>query len=213
MTTEKTAEKTAGKSTLSMAVPRGEAVSAAIDRIRAIEAKQGVSHASLDAIRNVVRDLSLRRDLFPPEDFPIVRDEKGNGPIYLLSEDEDKRFALYLSCSQDEKKVPPHDHTTWAVIVGVEGEEYNMFYERTDDGSVEGEATLTMMGETVVRPGTGVCMLPEDIHHIETFGTSLTMHLHMYGLALDQLTGRMVYDLEEGTCLPFTSKQNIRPVP
>lgn len=192
---------------------RNTAVAEAIDRIRAIEAGQGVSHASLAAIRDVLRDLAASRELFPPEDFPIVKDEAGQNPIYLLSEDEDKRFALYLSCAQGEKVVPPHDHTTWAVIVGVEGEEYNTFYERSDDGSVEGAGYLRVVGEAVVGPGIGVCLMPEDIHHIETYGKTPTMHLHMYGLALDQLTERVVYDMDEGTYSLFTSKQNIRPMP
>ena len=204
---------TIAQSTVSMAEMRSAAVAEAIDRIHAIEAEQGVSHGALDAIRNVLRDLASRRELFPGEDFPIVKDEQGQNPIYLLSEDEDKRFALYLSCAQGEKKVPPHNHNTWAVIFGVEGEEYNTFYEREDDGSVEGEGSLRVVGEAVVRPGTGVCMMPDDIHHIETYGKTPTMHLHLYGLALDRLTGRVVYDMDEGTYSNFTSKQNIRPVP
>ncbi|MCH8888148.1 MAG: cysteine dioxygenase [SAR324 cluster bacterium] len=204
---------TSAQPAASVAEARSAAVTEAVDRIRAIETGQGVSPASLGDIRNVLRDLAVRRELFPAQDFPIVRDERGQNPIYLLSEDEDKRFALYLSCAQGEKVVPPHNHTTWAVIVGVDGEEYNTFYERADDGSSPGEGYLRVVGEAVVRPGTGVCMMPEDIHHIETYGKDPTMHLHMYGLALDRLTGRVMYDLAEGTYGLFTTKQNIRPLP
>lgn len=194
----------------SVAGSRRAAVTKAVDQIRAIETGEGVSRASLDAIRTVLRDLATRRELFPPEDFPIVKDEQEQDPMYLLSEDEDKRFALYMSCTQGEQVAPPHDHTTWVVIVGVEGEEYNTFYERADDGSIPGEGSLRVVGETVVRPGTGVCMMPDEIHHIETYGKDPTMHLHMYGLALDSLTGSVMYDLDEGTYRTITSKQNIR---
>ena len=61
-----------------------------------------------------------------------------------------------------------------------------------------------------MRPGTGVCMLPEDIHHIETHGETPTLHLHLYGLALDQLHERVRYNLEDGTYQVFGASQNIQ---
>jgi len=36
------------------------------------------------------------------------------------------------------------------------------------------------------------------------------MHLHMYGLALDQLHERVRYNLDEGTYKVFGANQNIR---
>ena len=198
---------------VSVAGMRQAAISETIASIRTVEAGRGVNPAALEEIRALLLNLAERRELFPAGDFPCELDERGQNPIYVLSEDADKRFALYMSVSQGAKRVPPHNHTTWAVIAGVAGEERNVFYERADDGSQPGKATLRVTGEETVRPGSGVTLMPEDIHHIETPAEGHTLHLHMYGLALDRLPERDIYDLEAGTTRKFTAKQNLRPLP
>jgi predicted metal-dependent enzyme (double-stranded beta helix superfamily) len=189
---------------------RRSAVADAVARIKGVESEQGVNRPALQEIREILNGLAARKELFPERDFPIVLDERGQNPIYLLSEEGDKRFALYMSASRGHKQVPPHNHTTWAVIVGVTGEEENFFYERTDDGSQPGRGALRQVRHETVRPGTGVCMMPEDIHHIETHGDDVTLHLHMYGLALDRLHERVRYNVDEGTYKGFGANQNIR---
>lgn len=194
----------------SVAPPRRAAVAETIARIKRVVSERGVNRESLEDIREVLKELAAQAELFPKADFPIVLDERGQNPIYRLAEDDDKTFALYMSTSQGAKKVPPHNHTTWAVIVGVSGDEENYFYERTDDGSQPGRGTLRQVGHETVSPGTGVCMMPEDIHHIETHGEDVTLHLHMYGLALDQLHERVRYNVDEGTYKVFGANQNIQ---
>ena len=54
---------------------------------------------------------------------------------YLLQEDPGNRFALYLNALNPGNETKPHDHTTWAVVVAVDGQELNKVYERTDDGA------------------------------------------------------------------------------
>lgn len=194
----------------SVAELRRSAIAEAMAKVRAVEETQGVTRASLRDIRAVVLDLARRAELFPREDFPKELDEKGNNAVYLLSEDADHRFALYMSTALPGKKVPPHNHTTWAVIVGVEGEEQNHFYERADDGSRPGEGTLREIGHEVVRPGTGVCLMPDDIHHIQVGGDQPTLHLHLYGRALTHLPQRVTYDTAQGTYKVFPASPNIR---
>ena len=120
----------------------------------------------------------------------------GESVVYRLSEDDDHRFALYGSVGTSGKEVPPHNHTTWAVIVGVHGQEFNRFYERTDDRSVTGKAVLKETGDFVVTHGNGVVFMPDDIHSISTEDAESTLHLHMYGMALDHLHHRIVFDRE-----------------
>ena len=96
---------------------RNNAVTGAISEIRNIEAERGVNPGALDAIKEVLLQLAGRRELFPEDHFPVGEDD-GNGVLYRLSEDDNHRFALYVSTGMPGKGVPPHNHTTWAVIVG-----------------------------------------------------------------------------------------------
>ncbi|MFB3134682.1 MAG: cysteine dioxygenase [Rhodospirillales bacterium] len=189
---------------------RGEAVAGTIDRIRAVERDRGVTRDALDAIKGLLVELAGRRELFPPGDFPVTA-EDGTGVIYRLAEDPDHRFALYATAGAPGKSVPPHNHTTWAVIVGVHGDEHNVFYERVDDGSVPGRGEVRPSGEFTVTHGTGVTLMADDIHSIHVTGDEPTVHLHLYGLALEQLHRRIMFDTAEGTCKVFPATQNIRP--
>ncbi len=171
---------------------RNQAVAETVDRVRLIEQQHGVNYDTLGKIRNELIDLTRDKELFPRSSFPTTED--GGSAVYRISEDSDHRYALYASVGAAGKSVPPHNHTTWAVIVGVYGDELNRFYERTDDASKEGYAELKETGSFVVQHGNGVVFLPDDIHAISTDDSESTVHLHMYGLALDHLHERLVFD-------------------
>ena len=197
---------------MDISAERERRVSETIGVIRGIEAEKGVCREALDDIKSALLELAEDQDLFPLEDFPVNSEEDGNSVIYRLSEDDDHRFALYASVAMPGKGVHPHNHTTWAVIVGVHGDEHNIFYERTDDLSQDGQGTLAVSGEETVRHGTGVTLMPEDIHSIHVTGDIQTVHLHMYGLALEQLHERVMYNQREGTYKVFPATQNIKPI-
>lgn len=97
---------------------------------------------------------------------------------------------------------PAHNHTTWAVIVGVSGEELNRFYDRAEEGGVQEK------GQSVVRQGTGVAFMPEDLHSIHI--QAPLVNFHMYGLALDQLHRREYYKAEEKAWRVFPPHADIR---
>ena len=171
---------------------RIQAVSNAVGRIRKIEKEMGANYDGLKKIRDELVDLTRDKSLFPRDHFPLS--ESGESAIYRLSEDEDHRFALYGSAGAAGKSVPPHNHTTWAVIVGVHGDELNRFYEQISGQAKPGHAVLEETGRFVVQHGNGVCFMPNDVHSISTDNTGPTLHLHMYGLALDHLDKRLVFD-------------------
>lgn len=189
---------------------RHQKIRETVDRIRVIERERGVNREALQEIKAVLLDLSAQKDLFPAEDFYPEKDENGMYPIYRLSEDDDHRFAMYMSTSIGAKDVPPHNHTTWAVIVGVQGTEENRFYACVDDGSVPGKAQLRQVGGETVQPGVGVCLMPDDIHSIHPRNEQPALHIHMYGLALDQLPNRVTYNMDEGTYKVYLALPNIR---
>lgn len=181
----------------SIAARRAAAVADMLARVREIERTRGVTRDALSDMREELYGLAARKELFPRSDFPPPEDGAPN-IRYLLSEDADKRFALYMNSIRPGKLTDPHNHTTWAIVAAVEGEEINRFYERTDDGADPGKAALKQTGEVVVRPGVGVAMMPDDIHSIAVTGDAPTLHLHMYGKSLDAVADRLGFDLETG---------------
>jgi predicted metal-dependent enzyme (double-stranded beta helix superfamily) len=181
---------------------RRQAIEAAVADIRDIEKREGVTRASLENIKARLIRLAARRDLFDPADYPAPQPGgKMRSCLYRLSEDADHRFALYANASLGGYGTPAHNHTTWAVIVGVTGEELNKFYDRSAGGVRE-------KGRDVVRQGTGVAFLPEDLHSIHIEAPQL--NFHMYGLALEQLHKREFYEEKEGRWDVFPPHSDIR---
>jgi hypothetical protein len=87
------------------------------------------------------------------------------------------------------------------VVVGVDGEELNRFYRRTPTGVEETHAE-------VVKAGTGVAMLPDDLHSIHIRGGAL--NFHMYGLALERLESREYFRAEDASWQIFPAHRDIR---
>ena len=181
---------------------RTHAVEAAMDDIRNIEATLGVTREGVAAIRDRLIELSSQRHLFASDEFPAPPDdEQLTSYMYRLAQDADDRFALYAQSSRGHVETPPHNHTTWAVVVGHAGNELNKFYERSDDG-------VTETNQHMVEAGTGVAMLPDDLHSIHIDGPSL--NFHCYGLALEQLDAREYYSATTGEWKLFASVSGIR---
>src|SRR5580700_981267 len=117
--------------TASVMSERAAAVGAAVEQIKHLEAQGGLTRETLERIKAVVIGLAARSELFASEHFPTPAGS--HGAIYRLSEDRDRRFAVYASAGIAGKVQPPHNHTTWAVISGIYGNEHNVFYDRTDN--------------------------------------------------------------------------------
>jgi len=173
-----------------------QAIDAAINDIRAIEARDGVTRDSLSAILQRLVTLAARVDLFTLETCPPPA--PGTQPsnyLYRLHEDDDHRFALYANATTGGVRTPVHNHTTWAVIAGVSGEELNKVYARNPAGGV------TETSRMLVAPGKAIAFMPDDLHAIEIDKPLLNFHL--YGLGLDQLSRREYYKADEQRWLVF----------
>ncbi|WP_316154897.1 cysteine dioxygenase family protein [Cupriavidus sp. BIC8F] len=184
---------------MSIAQERQAAVGDTIQYIRNLVAKDGVTRAALADVLSKVEDLAARAELWNDADYPPP--EAGERQArYLIAEDADQTYALYLNVMRPGKRIPPHNHTTWACVAGVSGIEVNDVYVRTDDGSQPGVGTLEHSHTVEVGPRRGIALLPDDIHSVEIRGDDVIRHLHMYGRSLETLTERLAFDLETGRC-------------
>ncbi len=187
-------------------IERQRVVAACIADVKAIIRAQGVERQALERVKRRLLELGARRDLFSFAAFPLRHE---GSTLHLLSEDADHGFALYAVAAQSASKTPPHDHTTWAVVVGVEGEELNRHYRRLDDGAASGQARLEETGATLVKAGTGVALMPDDIHSIERAGQAPMLHFHLYGRSLEHLPARKQFDPAAGSYQVYPASPNI----
>ncbi|MDP7538977.1 MAG: cysteine dioxygenase family protein [Alphaproteobacteria bacterium] len=187
-----------------------DAVQACIDNAKAILARDGVNRDSLAAVKAHLLLLAAHDDLFAAWNFQILEDHAGaHSTIYRLAEDDDHSFAMFAVAQRKGNMAPPHDHTTWAMIAGVEGVEVNRFYERLDDGSVSGRAQIRETCEEAVEKGTGVALMPDDIHSIHCLCDEPTLALHFYGRSIAHLPERKKFNMANGTYSHFHGQPNI----
>lgn len=191
-----------------------DAVAATMKKVRAIEAEMGVRPEALARMRDALLELAARKDLFTEAAFAPIETKDAANILYRLSEDADGRFALYLSSDNPgrDRATPPHNHKTWAVIVGLQGEELNRLYERADDGSEPGRGSVKATGEVLLKDGTGLYLMPDDIHSVHIQGGQSTLTMHMYGISIPSQTERIEF-YPDGRTGQRKPNPNIRPIP
>lgn len=183
----------------STAKTRAALVEALIEETRATLDAGDLDRARLDGIKQKLHALSEKKELWNEADYPAPGEGEQQNR-FLIGQESPEGLSLYLNVMRPGKKIPPHNHTTWACIAAVEGAEHNTLYERHDDGSVEGKADVRARAVVELKPGNALAMMPDDIHSVEIRGAQTIRHLHFYGRPLETLTQRVTFDLDAGTC-------------
>jgi len=183
--------------------PGATNIAAAIDRIQTLFQTQGENRQTLAQVLENLIDIASHTEWWGAEHYPDPAPDELQAR-YLISETPEQTYALYLNVMRPGKKIIPHNHTTWACIAAVDGVETNYVYERRDDGSRPGHAELEQSQIVVVKPGTGIALMPDDIHAVRIEDTGVIRHLHMYGRALETLDQRIAFDIKTNTCRPMT---------
>ena len=171
--------------------------------MRRTAAERTSEHETIAALRPLVRRFALSGPWRESHRYQADR-EQGFG-AHLLHEEPDHSLAVFVASWLPGRGAPPHDHGTWAIVVGVEGAERNVFFERTDDRSRPGYAELRRIGEQMLGPGEVLAMPAGTIHAVSNDSDRVTLSLHVYGKHIN-FTQRSQFDVEHRCEKPFIVK-------
>jgi predicted metal-dependent enzyme (double-stranded beta helix superfamily) len=123
----------------------------------------------------------------------------------LLHEEEDHSLAVLAISWVPGKGIKPHDHGTWAVVVGVDGDERNTRYRRVDDRNNPNYVELEVKDWSVAGPGDLVLIKKGGIHAVHNDNNKVSLSLHTYGMHINN-TVRSKFDMEAHTAEEFKLK-------
>jgi predicted metal-dependent enzyme (double-stranded beta helix superfamily) len=160
--------------------------------------------ALLKHLKPKVEALAQSPDLLARVDKTI--DAAQGFSFNLLHEEPDHSLAVSLFSWSPRFATPVHDHRTWGIVVGVIGDEVNVFYRRNDDGQTDGHAELSQLSEISLKPGEALLLMPDIIHAVRNDSDEVSVSLHVYGKHINH-TGRSRYDADKQTIAPWVVKQ------
>lgn len=160
----------------------GYTVSDYVDDLHRLRAKDLDDHVMAEAVKPLAKKLA-EDGSWVKEEMTDINTDMGIGISVLHGERDHTLNVIAVAWSQDDLKVPPHDHGTWAVVAGVRGTERNTLWERQDDGSHEDPdyAEVAPVSHTDITLGDVIIMLPEHIHTVDNVGEGISLSLHTYG--------------------------------
>lgn len=183
--------------------PSDDALTKLVAEMRQATAGSTDPRAIIKRVTPAARRMALDKSWVRPEFY------QGDGEqpniSTLLHEEPDHSLAVYAVAWLPGRGVPPHDHQTWAIVVGVDGPETNVFWERTDDHSQPGRCALKETYRRTFGIGEAVAFLPDDIHSVRNDSAKISLALHVYGKNLNH-TGRSRFDPATGEVKPFLIK-------
>ena len=116
-----------------------------------------------DLVAPLAKKFAQSPELRRPE-YRECDDEQGFG-VHMLHEEPNHDLAVFLVSWLPNRGTTPHNHKTWAVVVGIEGQEQEISYERLDDGTMPGYADLERSGEQVMTAGDIARCYPRTHSH------------------------------------------------
>lgn len=171
-----------------------------VEDLRRITAEHSDEGMIFEQLGPIARRLSADPDWI--EDRFLEPDSEIGFSAFLLHEEQDHSLAVLAASWVPGMGVGPHDHGTWAVVVGVKGVERNVRYKRLDDRSNPEHAELAVKDEGNAGPGDLVCIKTGGIHAVYNDSDQVTLSLHTYGKHINH-TIRSQYDLDTNTAKEF----------
>ena len=171
-----------------------------IDDLRSITAATADERELLRQVAPLAERLAASASL---KNEPAVHSEVEKGFSFnLLHEEPDHSLAVALLSWLPSGATLPHNHGTWGIVVGLDGAEKNIFWQRLDDGSRAGYAELARVGEMDCVLGQAVVLPSPTIHSVENTTERPSLSLHVYGKNV-YYTGRSQFDVVNKRELPW----------
>ena len=163
----------------------------------------GLTVEKIDQAKQIMLELAANQEIFNWQEFPLPDDDE-IFKTYLVHQDEDGGYALYVNSSLPGQHSPPHDHGgSWAIVAAVEGEELHRVYQLNDDRQVDDVSPVKQVGEILVKPGNAISMLADGIHSIHMETDAPLLHLHLYGWGFEHQGARNEFNMETGEVKNF----------
>ena len=93
--------------------PQQQGIDSAIGNIKNTVGNKGLNRDSLKAVLDELIGLASHTDWWTHDRYPAP-EEGERQARYLIGEDADKSYALYLTVMRPGKQIVPHNHTPWA---------------------------------------------------------------------------------------------------
>jgi 3-mercaptopropionate dioxygenase len=152
-----------------------------------------------------------------PEEYAIPDHKSGMGGgigQYALYRAEDGSLCLFSLVIPPKSRTPVHDHLAWGLVGIYRGAQDETIYQRLDDGTEAGRATLKIQQQQRLNEGEFYTLLPprDDIHYVETVSETPSISIHL--LANDTAcVWRHRFEPEVGTVTAFRSGYSNAPCP
>lgn len=172
-----------------------------VEDLRAITAAETDNVKITEQVRPLAAKLAATPG-FMKDEFYRCNEEQGFS-LHLLHEEDNHDLAVFVASWLPNRGTLAHNHKTWAVVVGMHGQEQETEWRRLDDGSKAGYAELQQTGQRVMTTGAVSTCMPDDIHTVWNVGEDVAISLHTYGRHINY-TGRSEFDPEANVERPLT---------
>jgi predicted metal-dependent enzyme (double-stranded beta helix superfamily) len=178
-----------------------------IEAVSRIRHERDEPNDIIDGIRPHFAEL-LADQTWLPQEYQEPAEGSGMGSgigTWLLYRAGDGSLALSALVVPTGAQTPVHDHLAWGLVGLYRGTQDEDVFTRTDDGSSEEIASLTVKESRALKPGDFYELLPEtDIHRVRTTSEVTSVSLHLLGID-NGCIWRHRFVPEESKVLPFKS--------
>ncbi len=169
--------------------------------LRAIVAETNDEAQIMRSVRPLAQKFVANSETWFKSEFTRYDPARGTG-LNVLNEEDDHSLMVFTGCLSPGYVSKVHDHGTWAVVVGIQGEECNTMYSREDNGSVPGYGKIQKRGEKIFHHGDALAMPSGSYHTVSNQSDAVSVALHTYGMSINH-TGRCQIDPDTGKVEDF----------